>query len=132
LRRRFRTAILRVRRAPLPRIQVIAALFAAIMLVIAGAPVRAAAAPCNPCPPDCPMMQQAAAADHHDQAPAKGGADNPCKQGLPCQAVAAAPAPSQSAEIRILADAADVGRPARDLPAASHPPDRSLRPPIQL
>ena len=103
------------------------------MLVIAGAPVRAAATPCNPCPPDCPMMQQTAAANHHDQAPAKGGgADNPCKQGLLCQAIAATPAPSQSVEVRVLASAADLGGPARELPAASHPPDRSLRPPIQL
>lgn len=132
LRRRFRTAILEAWRISLPRIHLIAALFAAVMLVIVGAPVRAAATPCNPCPPDCAMMKQTAAADHHGQAPAKGGADNPCKQGLLCQAAAATPAPSQSAEVRILAGAADVGSPARELPAASHPPDRSLRPPIQL
>jgi hypothetical protein len=105
------------------------------MLIVGGAPARAAAAPCNPCPPDCSMMKQMASAmDHHSQAPAKGGKpDNPCKQDVLCQAAAtAAPAILHETGVRFLASATEVLRPTRQLPATSRPPDPGLRPPIQL
>jgi len=111
-----------------------AAFLAAIMLVIAGAPARAAATPCNPCPPDCAMMKQmAASGGEHHKAPAKGDkGDNPCKQGLECQVAATMTAPSQHAATVALASA-DVDHQLGDpLAAPSRPPDRSLRPPIQL
>jgi hypothetical protein len=111
------------------------ALVAAIMLVVGGAPARAAVDPCDPCPPDCPMMAQIAkAADHHHQSPAKnGGADNPCKQGALCQAsVVAAPAAAAQTGVRFIAIATDVLRPTRQLSPTSRPPDPGLRPPIQL
>lgn len=113
----------------------ILALVAAIMLVIGGAPAVAAAQPCDPCPPDCPMMQQFAdSVADHGAAPDKGGkADNPCQQqGLACQASATMAAPVQTAVRIILASEAIDHRLAKPLAATSRPPDRSLRPPIQL
>jgi hypothetical protein len=107
------------------------------MLVITGLPARASESPCNPCPPDCPMMAQmqmaAAAADHHATSPGKSGkAENPCKQGVACQTSAASPILSETpVAILLSADAADVyvlnhqGSP-------SQPPDETLRPPKQL
>jgi hypothetical protein len=117
-------------------LSVFAAFLAAIMLVIVGAPARAAVSPCDPCPPDCPMMQQMAAAtpDHHGQAHDKGGqAENPCKQGLACQGSAApVVAPSGALAAVVLTTEAVDHRLAVALAAPSRPPDRSLRPPIQL
>jgi hypothetical protein len=112
------------------------AFIAAIMLVIGGAPARAAQAPCNPCPPDCPMMAQthmgAGASDHGPQAPAKGKADNHCKPGLACQASTPAPILSQASQVMILtADVADLSSQARQ-GRRSRPPDPMLRPPRQL
>jgi hypothetical protein len=119
----------------MPRLSRLLALLAAIMLVIGGAPAVAAAQSCNPCPPDCPMMQQmAASADNHAQTAARGGqADNPCKQGLACQTFAAAvAAPSATfVAIALSADVVDHSK-ADALAAPSRPPDRNLRPPIQL
>lgn len=105
------------------------------MLVIGGAPAVAAAQPCIPCPPDCAVMKDmaAAAADHQGQAPDKGGpAADPCKQDLACQAAFATPVLAQPASTVVLtADVAE--HPQFDpLAAPSRPPDRSLRPPIQL
>ena len=119
----------------MPKLSHILALLAAIMLVIGGAPAVAAAQPCDPCPPDCPMMQQmAASADNHTQAPAKGGQpDNPCKQGLACQTFATAvAAPSGSFVTFALSGDAIEHRLADALAAPSRPPDRNLRPPILL
>ena len=118
----------------MPRSSHIVALLAAIMLVIAGAPTRAAATSCDPCPPDCPMIKQmaAAAGDHHRVPDTGRKADNPCKQGLACQVAATIAAPLQgSATVSLTSAAADhrIGDP---LAAASWPPDRTLRPPIRL
>ena len=81
------------------------------------------------------MMTQIAkaTADHHG-APAKGGkADDPCKPGPLCQATAAAiDPPALSGAPAYLATVGDPLRPLRQLPATSRPPDRSLRPPIQI
>jgi hypothetical protein len=105
------------------------------MLVIGGAPARAAVTPCNPCPADCPMMAQMAkgSADHHAQSPGKSGkADDPCKAGLACQAAFAAPVlPQVSADTILTAEAADHLL-ASWLGGPSRPPDPGLRPPIQL
>jgi hypothetical protein len=117
---------------PMQRLSRLLALLAAVMLVIGGAPAVAAAQPCNPCPPDCPMMQQmAASADHHAPTPAKDSQPgNPCKQGLACAAfTAAVAAPSET--FALGGDAVE-HRLADALAAPSRPPDRNLRPPIQL
>lgn len=80
------------------------------------------------------MAQMAkAAADHHAQMPGKSGkAENPCKSGLACQgAFAMALAPHAPVETVLVAESTDhdlVGA----LMAPSRPPDRNLRPPIQL
>lgn len=110
-------------------------MLAAIMLVIGGLPARASASPCDPCPPDCPMMQHAAkAADHPAPAPDKGGKpDGPCKSGVLCQALGnAAPAGLHVAEAMFIASPAEALRPSRELLPPSRPPDPGLRPPIQL
>jgi hypothetical protein len=114
------------------RLSRILALLATIMLVIGGSPAVAASQPCNPCPPDCAMMKQMAA-DHHGKTPDKGGQpDNPCKPGLACQASVSVTAPSVAASFAILTTTR-VDHGGRDqLAASSRPPDRSLRPPIQL
>jgi hypothetical protein len=109
-------------------------MLAAIMLVVAGAPSVATAMPCDPCPPDCAMMKAAMAqADHHGKASQQQERpESPCKASIACPVavvaplltVAAAPvwfAP-QAAEQVALVQAA----------APSRPPDRTLRPPIQL
>ena len=116
------------------RASTLVAFLAAIMLVIAGVPSRAAATPCNPCPPDCAMMQQmATSAAGHDTAPANGGkADNPCKQGLACQVSTTVTAPAQTIASVTLTAAAIEHQLGATLAAPSRTPDRSLRPPIQL
>ena len=120
-----------VEETPLPKLSAIAALLAAIMLVIGGVPARAATGPCDPCPPDCAMMQaQANAAQHQDKAPASD--QSPCKAMAICQAPAALPATPLPVGLTRLA-ASDVRQQlvnARFAP--SRPPDRALRPPIQL
>lgn len=101
------------------------------MLVIAGAPSRAVAAPCDPCPPDCAMMRQAAT--DHGKASDKGGqADSPCKPSLACQVSATMTAPTTGVVAVTLAAGAVDHRLGEPLATPSHPPDRSLRPPIQL
>jgi hypothetical protein len=105
------------------------------MLMIGGGSARAETGPCNPCPPDCPMMMQMAraAAHHHGQPPGNaGGAENPCKQALACQASFAAPVLSDGlVMVAVATGAADhVGF--NPLAAYSRPPDRTLRPPKQL
>lgn len=126
------TAIL----AAMPRLSHILALFAAIMLVIGGAPGVAETHPCNPCPPDCVMMHKMSAASADSHAPALGKGDqseNPCKPSVACQVSAAAvTAPSATViEISLRADAVD-HTVADVLAAPSRPPDRNLRPPIHL
>lgn len=82
------------------------------------------------------MMQEMATAmaDHHGQATDKGGqAENPCKQGFACQASAQAVAQPSVAGVAVVLSTEDVDHHlAAALAAPSHPPDRSLRPPIQL
>jgi hypothetical protein len=111
------------------------AVLASIILVIGGAPAWAATTPCNPCPPDCPMMaQMAKAASHHDtQAPGKSGkADDPCKAGMACQANFAAPLlPAALGETILTTESAEHVA-AASLGGPSRPPDPGRRPPIQL
>ena len=117
------------------RVRVLLGLLVAITLMVGGAPANASPNLCNPCPPDCPMMAQMAkaAADHHDQAPGKSGkAETPCKSTAVCQTAFAMPLlPQTVVETVMLAEAT-----AHDLVGAlaarSRPPDRTLRPPIQL
>ena len=79
------------------------------------------------------MKQMAAMGGDHDRAPAKGDqGDNPCKQGLACQVSATMTAPAQHVATATLASAAVDPRLGDPLAAPSRPPDRSLRPPIQL
>lgn len=117
------------------RVRVLLGLLAAIILMISGAPVSASTNPCNPCPPDCPMMAQIAkaAADHHGQAPGNSGkAENPCKSTAVCQSAFAVPLlPQAAVDTVLLAETTEhdlVGA----LAAPSRPPDPTLRPPIQL
>jgi len=116
------------------RANTLLALLAAIMLVIAGAPSRAAATPCDPCPPDCATMQRMAVSGaDQGKAPDGGGkADNPCKQGIVCQVSATMTAPAQSVATITLTSATVDHQLGDPLAAPSRPPDRSLRPPIQL
>jgi hypothetical protein len=117
------------------RLSRLLALLAAIMLMIGGSPAVAASQPCNPCPPDCAMMKQmaAASADHHGQAPKGSPSENPCKQSLACQVSAAAVAAPPTALVAFVLTTQKVDhRLAAALAAPSHPPDRSLRPPILL
>jgi hypothetical protein len=83
------------------------------------------------------MMAQAHAASGADHgamhAPAKGKTENPCKQGLPCQAaVSPAALPAAEVGVGLFAVAGAALKPLEQLPAASRPPDRALRPPIDL
>lgn len=117
---------------PLPRLSVFAAMLAAIMLVIGGAPVRAAADPCNPCPPDCAMMKAQAEMAQHQKAPAKAPADSPCKSMAACAVGFAMPVMPESLTLAAF-DPTTVRQPLRnELREPSRPPDRNLRPPIQL
>ena len=119
------------RERPLPRLSVLAALVAAIMLVIGGTPVRASTGPCDPCPPDCPMMAQASADQSH-KAPKGDPAENPCQAMVACPAAIALPTVPHALPIAWLTPK-DAGlRPAEEQRAPSRPPDRDLRPPIQL
>jgi hypothetical protein len=110
------------------------ALIATIMLVIGGAPARATQSPCNPCPPDCPMMSQMhmGADAHGQQAPAKGRADNPCKQGLACQVSTSPLILSQASSGFVLTVIEADLRPLHPKGRPSRPPDPTLRPPRQL
>jgi hypothetical protein len=124
-----------MRRLELLRPSTFVAFLAAVMLMIGGASAQAATGPCNPCPPDCPMMMQMAraAADHHGRPPGKaGGAENPCKQALACQASFAGPVLSDELVMVAAAGGAADHVGFDPLAARSHPPDRTLRPPIQL
>jgi hypothetical protein len=127
------SGILEPKETLLRRLSALLAIFAAIMLVIGGAPTFALAAPCDPCPPDCAMMMEAAAkaAAHHGQdSQQQGQPDTPCKATLVCATAVAPPilpeqiafgAPvAQVVHLQILSDRS----------APSRPPDRELRPPI--
>ncbi|HET6972288.1 MAG TPA: hypothetical protein VFH92_14260 [Phenylobacterium sp.] len=106
----------------------------ALPLVATAAPARASS--CDPCPPDCPMMAQASstAGGAHAGAPADAPHSKhaPCTPDAICLSAGAALAPSLvEAPAQFLAQTIRLS-PLAQLPAASHPPDRSLRPPIQL
>ena len=120
---------------PLPRLSVLAAFMAAIMLVIGGTPVRAATGPCDPCPPDCPMMAQASADQAHQppiKTPRGDAAQSPCQAMVVCPAAIALLTPAQTLAVAWLTPE-DAGlRPANEQRTPSWPPDRDLRPPIQL
>jgi hypothetical protein len=107
-------------------------MFAAITLVIGGVPTVAAADACNPCPPDCEMMQ-AAMADHHGKAPAQqqDQGEAPCKASIACQASAAVLVAPPATTVTWLASGGTGHAIEADLRAPSRPPDRALRPPIQ-
>lgn len=108
------------------------------MLVVAGGPAVAAAASCDPCPPDCEMMLQDAAASaasadsHGSPARPQDGSQTPCNQAVMCQASVAAAVPQVAVEFaRLPKDGAE--RPWRNSVAGpSRPPDQVLRPPIRL
>ena len=110
------------------------ALLAAIMLLIGGAPTMAAAQPCDPCPPDCAMMQQLAehASDPQKAPNPTGKADNPCQQMAVCQTVTATVAPSELVSFVALSAGSVTHELFDPLQAPSRPPDRSLRPPIHI
>ncbi len=114
-------------------VRVLLGLLAAIILMVGGAPANASSNPCNPCPPDCPMMAQAAATSDHQQATRKsGGSESPCKSTAICPSTFALPLlPQAAVETAILAEAAEHDLVAA-LAAPSRPPDPTLRPPIQL
>jgi hypothetical protein len=119
---------------PMPKLGRILALLAAIMLVIGTAPAIAASQPCEPCPPDCPMMKMLSANKAGDAQKAPSDKrERPCKPGVLCQGSApVTPAPPE-ASVRLTFSFEDVDhRPAGAPLPASHQPDRSLRPPIQL
>lgn len=79
------------------------------------------------------MAKAAGAAGHHAQVPDKGGSsEDPCKPGLACQAAFAVPLLAQTATETVLAVEAAHHDLIVTLPARSRPPDRNLRPPIQL
>ena len=117
------------------RVRVFLGLLAAVILMVGGAPASASAKPCNPCPPDCPMMAQMgkAAADHHDQGPGKSGkVENPCKSSAICQSAFAVPLlPQTAVETVRFAETTrhDLVGP---IQVPSRPPDPRLRPPISL
>ena len=114
-----------------PRLSVLVALLAAIMLVFAGAPSRAATGGCDPCPPDCPMMKASADAQQHQKAPKVG--ENPCTKAMAaCAAAIAVPVAQQGEAVTWLTASEIRQRPASEARARSRPPDRALRPPIQL
>lgn len=112
-------------------LSVLIALLAAIMLVFAGAPSRAETGGCNPCPPDCPMMKASADAQQHQKAP--NGSENPCTKAMAaCVAAIAVPVDPQGEAVTWLTASEIRLRPSGEARARSRPPDRALRPPIQL
>lgn len=79
------------------------------------------------------MADMAKAADAGLSQDAKGGQpDGPCKPSVACQASVTVPLPSATMALVIFA----IDTPAHDQPnallLASRPPDRTLRPPINL
>jgi len=110
------------------------------ILTVLAFPVVATAAPgrtsaCDPCPPGCPMMAAASSAGTvaspvaSKPGPAKHA---PCTLDAACLWSGAAVVPSLlQTPVRVAAEIMQL-RPRPELPAASRPPDRSLRPPIQL
>ena len=120
----------------LHRWSVILAFVATIMLVIAGGPTLAVAAICDPCPPDCPMMlpdtAMALAPEQPDEAPADDRDESPCQQTVLCPATTVVAALTTAAPLPAPLFTSNRHGWLRELPAISRPPDRSLRPPIQL
>lgn len=108
-------------------------MLAAIMLVIGGSPALAASTPCDPCPPDCAMMRAAASADQQAKAPQQQEKpSSPCKASIVCQTALAMPVLPQAVTIAWVMPHESGHPPITELAAASRPPDRALRPPIQL
>ncbi|MBA4793421.1 MAG: hypothetical protein H2041_07140 [Phenylobacterium sp.] len=104
------------------------AFVAAMLLAYAGGPTLAKTAACDPCPPDCPMMADAAHKPSSDPAGQKEKA--PCERSVLCPAaVVVGPAPMAPVEVQQSATLIAV-RWTDSPPAPSRPPDRSLRPPI--
>jgi hypothetical protein len=99
------------------------------MLVIGGAPAFAQAAACDPCPPDCAMMKEAAAHHGKDQQ-TQGQADSSCKATLACAAPLAPPLLAEQIAFPARAAQPVQRQFASDRWAPSRPPDRELRPPI--
>lgn len=116
----------------LTRASFLVALLAVIMLVIGGAPARASAGQCNPCPPDCPMMKAQAAADQHQKAPSGNPAETPCKAMVVCPTAIAMPVLPEALALTALSPRAVRQRLVNERLAPSRPPDRELRPPISL
>ena len=115
------------------------AFVATIILVIAGGPSVATAAPCDPCPPDCPMMApattSATAVHDHGKAPAQGDVPqkSSCLQTGLCQAATVAPpVPVGTLAVLHLPRHAAKQDVVSDRAAPSRPPDQELRPPISL
>lgn len=101
------------------------------MLVIVGGTGVAAAEPCDPCPPDCPMMAQLTAETHATD-PGKGQqqADSPCKQMIVCQPGPFAVPPDPTSSKAVLSYEAAALCWTSALAVRSRPPDRQIRPPI--
>lgn len=112
----------------MPRASIFIALLAAIMLVIGGTPALAS---CDPCPPDCPMMKAMASGDMKAPAHPEKSAKS-CSMAALCQTVAAAPALPDEAVVVWFAPQALHHPLANTVFALSRPPDKALRPPIQL
>ena len=135
-----RDLVLRVRPEHIPliggsalaRASFFAALLAVIMLVIGGAPAFASSEPCNPCPPDCPMMMSQAGMDHHDNAPKQNPAESPCKAMVVCQVAMAMPVLPGETTFATLTSKSVRQPLVNERFAMSRPPDRDLRPPISL
>jgi hypothetical protein len=109
-------------------------MIAAIMLVIGGTPAVAAPGPCNPCPPDCAMMMQAAGmADQHAKGPQQQTqGDNPCKSSIACQTAAALPVLPEGVTLEWAVRQSVAHAIRADMSVPSRPPDRDLRPPIHI
>jgi hypothetical protein len=116
---------------PVVRYANLLALLAAIMLVFAGAPSRAETSGCDPCPPDCPMMKASTDAQPHQKAPKAD--ESPCTKAVAaCATAIALPVASQREAITWLSASEIRQDLLNEARAPSRPPDRALRPPIQL
>ena len=109
-------------------------MLAAVMLVVAGAPSIAAAMACDPCPSDCAMMKAAMVqADHHGKAPQQQERPkSPCKASIACPTAVVAPLLTETVAPVWFAPQATEQLALIQAAAPSRPPDRTLRPPIQL
>ncbi|WP_293899455.1 hypothetical protein [Phenylobacterium sp.] len=81
-----------------------------------------------------PATKDMAAMGHGSGAPAKGGKSaSPCDQGVACQTAVASTTPPTGAVVSLQLTVRDMAHGSLAVLAMpSWPPDRSLRPPIQL